>query len=125
MLWWLADDPILRPEARSVLNSATTILVSVATMIDIWYLAHKRQSPITVEQAEGVCDLLASGLLDRALVVPITTSTLTGAWSRIDRERLRDPWDRLILATAVDRSVPLVTRDRAMIAIGLAEVIEA
>lgn len=124
-MWWLADDPILRPEARSLLNSAATILVSVATMIDIWYLAHKLQSPITVEQAEAVCDLLARGLLDRALVVPITTSTLTGAWSRIDRELLRDPWDRLILATAADRSVPLVTRDRAMIAIGLAEVIEA
>lgn len=30
---------------------------------------------------------------------------------------LRDPWDRLITATAIDLAVPLVSKDRAITAV--------
>ena len=37
---------------------------------------------------------------------------------------LRDPWDRLITATAIDLGAPLVTKDRAITAIGQAGPVE-
>jgi PIN domain nuclease of toxin-antitoxin system len=37
---------------------------------------------------------------------------------------LRDPWDRLITATAIDLRAPLVTKDRAITAIGRAGPVE-
>ena len=36
---------------------------------------------------------------------------------------LPDPWDRMIVATALQQSVPLVTKDRAITAAGVVETI--
>ncbi len=37
---------------------------------------------------------------------------------------LQDPWDQLITATAIDLGAPLVTKDRALTAIGQAGAVE-
>jgi PIN domain nuclease of toxin-antitoxin system len=54
--------------------------------------------------------------------VPIDTS-VTAAFEAIPLPLLRDPWDRLITATARALGVPLVTKDGRITAAGLVEVI--
>jgi len=47
------------------------------------------------------------------------------AWkfTTIDRDLLRDPWDRFIVATALALDLPLVTADRRIQKSGLVEAI--
>jgi len=54
--------------------------------------------------------------------VPIDTS-VTAAFEAIPLPLLRDPWDRLITATARALGVPLVTKGGRITAAGLVEVI--
>lgn len=44
-------------------------------------------------------------------------------FERVPLERLGDPFDRFILATAAYLRLPLVTKDRAMEAAGIGEII--
>ena len=44
-------------------------------------------------------------------------------FERFPREVLADPWDRLIVATASQLSLPLVSRDRAISAAGVVDVV--
>ncbi|WP_147332086.1 PIN domain-containing protein [Geodermatophilus marinus] len=37
---------------------------------------------------------------------------------------LRDPWDRLVTATAIDLEAPLVTKDRAITTVGRSGAVE-
>lgn len=48
---------------------------------------------------------------------------VTDAYTAIDREQLKDPWDRFIVATAQTLQLPLVTADRAIRSSGLTETI--
>jgi len=45
------------------------------------------------------------------------------AWRGIPRAVLADPWDRLIVATAIALQVPLVSKDEAIQASGLVTVV--
>jgi PIN domain nuclease of toxin-antitoxin system len=45
------------------------------------------------------------------------------AYFCIDRDLLRDPWDRLIVATAMALALPLVTRDSAIRGANLVETV--
>jgi PIN domain nuclease of toxin-antitoxin system len=48
---------------------------------------------------------------------------LAVTYTAIDRELLKDPWGRFIVATAQTLQVPLVTRDRAIRSSRLTETI--
>jgi PIN domain nuclease of toxin-antitoxin system len=45
------------------------------------------------------------------------------AFTSIDRAAIADPWDRLIVATALALEIPLVTRDQAIQRSGVVETI--
>lgn len=45
-------------------------------------------------------------------------------FDRPELQALRDPWDRLITATAIDRGLPLVTRDEAITAVAADALLE-
>src|SRR5215218_249487 len=49
------------------------------------------------------------------------TMTITAAFEQIPLTMLRDPWDRLITATAMTLEVPLVTADAKIRRSGLVE----
>lgn len=96
------------------------IAVSVATLIDLWYVTQTTRA-VSPEQLTAITELLAdpTSPLD---AIPIDTS-VTAAFEAIPLPLLRDPWDRLITATARALGVPLVTKDGRITAAGLVEVI--
>jgi PIN domain nuclease of toxin-antitoxin system len=125
IVWWFTDDSRqLSEAAASALEGADAgdgIFVSAITLLDLWYATQKRERPITPEQLS----ILDDALVDPAVnvhVLPVTAVDARAAWAP-SREELRDPFDRLILATARVRGLTLVTADLQLRRLGLVETV--
>jgi PIN domain nuclease of toxin-antitoxin system len=104
---------------RTGAESGGGIVVSVATLIDLWYVTQTTQALGAGELGRLRDRLLRSPAVD---LHPVDLD-LTGAYARIDRGLLRDPWDRLIVATAIALALPLVTADSAITRADLVETL--
>ena len=113
IVWWLADDRAeLSEAALSALADADEsdgIFVSAITLLDLWYATQKRDRPITADQLSALDEAIADPAVN-VHVLPVTAVDARAAWEP-SREELRDPFDRLILATARVRGLALVTAD--------------
>ncbi|MBV8162446.1 MAG: PIN domain-containing protein, partial [Acidimicrobiia bacterium] len=108
--WYLQASPHLSEPARAALEEAEGtegIVVSVATLVDLWYVTQTTRS-VTVADLRRLRDQLATA--PRIKLHPIDIAVVD-AVIEIPRDRLADPWDRFIVATAKVLSLPLVTRD--------------
>jgi PIN domain nuclease of toxin-antitoxin system len=109
-------------EALGEAENGQGIVVSAATLGDLWYASHK-SGPSSL--APGAFESLRRTVLDPATnfnVVPITIDTMDH-FARVPLIDLADPFDRFILATAAQLGIPLVTVDRAMSKTGVVPVI--
>ena len=89
-------------------------------MIDLWYVT-QTTGAVRPDQLAAIIGLLNDP--DSSLdPIPISTNVVA-AFSSIPLLALRDPWDRLVMATAIDLGVPLVTADARIAATGLVEVL--
>ena len=107
LLWWLADDPELGPEARALIaDPANDVLVSAAT---VW--------EISIKQALGKLEA-PSALVEALSEAGFAEVPVTG----VDGERAgaldphhRDPFDRMLVAQADRLEALIVTRDPAFV----------
>jgi PIN domain nuclease of toxin-antitoxin system len=105
LLWWLADDPTLVPDARTAIADPTNdVFVSAAT---VWEIALKR----ALGKLDAPPDLVA--VLDE---LGFQEAPVTGADGQhaagLDPHH-RDPFDRMLVAQAVRLDASIVTRDSA------------
>lgn len=110
IVWYLQGSPRLSELAASALSEAEDsdgIAVSVATLVDLWYVTQTTQGVTTDDLATLRATMVASAKVD---LHPIDVAVTDAAIS-IPRDALSDPWDRFILATARALELPLVTRD--------------
>jgi len=109
-------------EALGVAEDTDGVVVSVATIADLWYVDNKAGgSPFP----PGAFESLRRTLLDPETNLhaePILTETMEH-YDRVPLSVVKDPFDRFILATAAQLRLSLVTADRAVSAAGLVEVI--
>lgn len=111
MLWFLTADPRLSDTAREVINQAAQqqeqIALSSISLIEIAYLEEKGRIP-----HHSLATLL--NLLDEPnpwiAEIPVDR-TILAALAEVDRATVPDMPDRIIAATALHLSVPLVSRD--------------
>lgn len=117
-LWWLFDDPKLRTSSREIIaNPDNRIIVS---SVSAWEIATKYRIGKLPEAKELVEEY--SQILHQAkfIELPITTAHALRAGSLpIDH---RDPFDRMIMATAELENLPVITYDAAF-QTGLIQVI--
>lgn len=123
LVWYLNASPSLSEAARAAIAKAETaseVVVSVATLIDVWYVSQTTGavSPREVQQIIRLVNRRRSGFRAAAVTAAIAVES-----NRIGKLVLPDPWDRLIVATARVRHLDLVTRDRAINASGLVTTI--
>jgi PIN domain nuclease of toxin-antitoxin system len=116
VLWWLADDPVLDPAARSAIaDPGNDVLVSAAS---IWEIEIKRALGKLVAPV-GLVQALDDAGFD---VLPITGQDAERAGSLPAHHR--DPFDRILVSQADRVRAIVVSRDTAFLAYGT-EVLRA
>lgn len=119
LVWYLNNDRSLSATATHAIaraEAAGEAVVSVATFIDLWYVSQTTGavSPSEVDQIVRLVRKRGSGFRVAGVTAAIAIES-----NSIGRAALPDPWDRLIVATAKVRALPLVTRDRRVTKSGL------
>jgi PIN domain nuclease of toxin-antitoxin system len=105
LLWWLADDAELAPEARaSIADPVNDALVSAAT---IWEISIKRALG-KLESPDGLVAALGPAGLGS---LPITLGDAESAGALPPHHR--DPFDRMLIAQAKRLDAVIVSRDAA------------
>ena len=108
LLWMDRDDPSLGPEARRQINigwRAGEVAVSAISFWEVAMLAERGRVVLPVPVARWRDDWLRAGLIE----IPLDGRIALLA-SQLESFH-RDPADRFIVATAIDRRTSLVTAD--------------
>jgi PIN domain nuclease of toxin-antitoxin system len=125
LIWFLEADERLSARVREVLEQAQQdpdggIVVSAASRIDLHYLQWAgRFSRADVQRWWAVTQDPSWNISPAAITDPVVAY-----FDSAEVAALRDPWDRLITATAIDLELPLVTKDRAITTIGEAGAVD-
>lgn len=122
LVWFTQGSSRLSTTAAEVLHAAEAsqgVVVSVATLIDLWYVTQTTQG-VSVTQLVDLRRLVAG--TPAVSFYPVDTD-VADACTGISRDLLSDPWDRLIVATALSLQLPLVTRDGRIRNSGLVETV--
>ncbi|MHB8293922.1 MAG: type II toxin-antitoxin system VapC family toxin [Acidimicrobiales bacterium] len=122
LVWFSQTSPQLSARASEALREAEAgdgIVVSVASLVDLWYVTQSTQGVSTQQLSELRVLMTATSSIH---VHPIDLD-VADAFATISRDVLSDPWDRFIVATAVVLGVPLVTRDGPIQGCGLVETV--
>jgi PIN domain nuclease of toxin-antitoxin system len=112
VLWWFSDDPRLSARARTAIaDPANQLVVSAAVGYEITYKHKRGRLPPLPENLphrllrEGVATLPI--LMEHALAA----AALRGPH--------RDPWDRIMMAQALDEQIRVVTIDKVFLDYGI------
>ena len=104
LLWTLADDPKLSDTARAVIvDEGNEVFYSPVSLYELVFKATRRRMPEATHLLEAVGD---SGLDELGL----SARHLVRA-ARFDWEH-GDPWDRILLAQAIQEDLNLVSIDK-------------
>lgn len=103
LLWALRDDPRLSNKARKLIENAAEIYVSAATFWEMAIKVGLGKLDVDLDEIREYC--LESGFVE----LPITSEH---AIAVKDLElHHKDPFDRLIVATAISEPMKLLTAD--------------
>jgi PIN domain nuclease of toxin-antitoxin system len=122
IFWYVQGSSRLSEPAKAALTEAEAdgdLVVSVASLIDLWYVTQSTGS-VTGEELQKLQERLVSS--EKVTLEPVTVDVAKAAMG-FARAVLPDPWDRLIVATAMALQAPLVSRDRAIARSGLVSTI--
>ncbi|HID62342.1 MAG TPA: PIN domain-containing protein [Anaerolineae bacterium] len=117
LIWYLQDNPRLSHRGRLLFSQAdngkASIVIPTIVLVEMTYLAEKKR--IANELVKAALNLLREtsenyrlALLDLAVVEII---------GQVSRALVPDMPDRIIAATALSLGLPLLTRDRALVAV--------
>ena len=105
LLWFLDDNPKLSEKAKNVIGKSNDLYLSIASLweIAIKKTIHKLDIEETITNLENIC-------IDYGItILPIKIPYL----EKIQQLTLihNDPFDRLIIATALEEKLTLITHD--------------
>jgi PIN domain nuclease of toxin-antitoxin system len=103
LLWALSDDPKLSGKARKLIEGAADIYISTATFWEMAIKVGLGKLNVDLEEIRQYC--LESGFIE----LPVT-SEHTIAVKDLEHHH-RDPFDRLIIATAITEPMKLLSAD--------------
>jgi hypothetical protein len=90
---------------------ALALVLPAGLLIDLWYVTQTTRA-FSIDDLEAVKTTLAEP--DNGVDLAPFDLQVFDAWERIERSMLPDPWDRMIVATAMAMGLPPVTRDPAI-----------
>ncbi|MGH7440812.1 MAG: type II toxin-antitoxin system VapC family toxin [Polyangiaceae bacterium] len=107
LLWFVANDSALSAAARSIIETADDVFVSVASAWEIAIKVHLGKLAVDAPSAEAFFDeqMRANGFV----YLPIAPAHVFRAAGLPLHHR--DPFDRMLIAQALVESMSLVTRE--------------
>jgi PIN domain nuclease of toxin-antitoxin system len=118
-IWYLRDDDQLSARAAAAMDAASEagrpIFISAVTVVELRYLVEK--DTLNERDFDAFTRVLTP--FDSAFEIAPVGFEVATAVGRVPRDAVRDPWDRMIAATAISLDLPLVTRDRKLSALKL------
>ena len=112
LLWHMTDDPRLSLKVKRIFDE-DYIFIPCIVFFELLYLVEKKKIIYDFDAFLALVSLSENYNVE-PLCLPIIEKS-----KRIPREKVADPWDRLIAATSMHLSLPLITRDEALKDIGL------
>ncbi len=103
LLWALADDPRLSSKAQKLIENAAEIYVSAATFWEMAIKVGLGRLAVDLDEIRDYC--LESGFIE----LPITSEHAIAVKDL--EQHHKDPFDRLIVATAMSEPMKLLTAD--------------
>lgn len=117
LIWWIGAPGLLSERARTAIQ-LETIGVAAMTCWEIAFLAHRKRIAIDDDVSQWLEAVFA---LPRVELLPMTIDIAVAAATM--PIPLRDPADRMIMATALHHNAPLVTKDERIRVSGVVETI--
>lgn len=118
-IWWAVGSAKLSARARTSIDEAKAIGVSSISCWEVAMLVRRRRITFDRDTLLWVQQALAR---PGVRLLPITPQVAVRS-TQLGKEVPADPADRLIVATALEERVPIVTRDAEIIASGLCETL--
>jgi len=112
LLWHMTDDPRLSLKVKRIFDE-DYIFIPCIVFFELLYLTEKKRIAFDFDSFLAMVSSSENYNVE-PLCLPIIEKS-----KRIPRERVADPWDRLIAATSMHLSLPLISRDEALKEIGL------
>lgn len=106
LLWALADDPKLSGKARTLIDNAAEIYVSAATFWEMAIKVGLGKLNVDLEEIRQCC--IESGFIE----LPVSAEHAIAVKDLEPHHR--DPFDRIIVATAMSEPMKLMTADPIM-----------
>lgn len=113
LLWFLNDDIQLPVTVRQRIEAADEVFVSIASLWEISIKLNIGKLSLTIPFESIDADIAASNIV----ILPITFAD-TVRYRSLPLYH-RDPFDRMLVAQAIDRDYVLVSRDGALDAYGV------
>jgi PIN domain nuclease of toxin-antitoxin system len=119
LLWWLSGDKRLSESARKAIESAEAPLVGAGTVTEIAIKQSIGKLPVDAQWPEEV---QADGIQLLGIAWPHVAYLRDLPFMEVRGRAHRDPFDRLLVAQALSERIPIVTRDPALAAYGVASL---
>jgi len=112
LVWYLTDNPRLSSEAKRIFNE-DYIFIPCIVLLELVYLIEKKRIAADLDSFFNSISSSTNYRIE-PLCLPIIEKS-----KNIPRERVPDPWDRLIAATSMYLNFPLITKDETLKEIGI------
>jgi len=117
LVWYMTSDSKLSTKAKGIFqkvdNFEDYIFIPCVVFFELLYLVEKKKIVADFDSFPVMVSPSKNYTIE-PLCLPIIEKS-----RRIPRERVADPWDRLIAATSMHLNFPLITRDETLREIGL------
>jgi PIN domain nuclease of toxin-antitoxin system len=119
LLWWLDGDERISGAARQLIEDADAPLVGAGTIVEIAIKQSIGKLTIDDDWPERV---QADGIQLLGIAWPHVAFLRDLPFMEVKGRAHRDPFDRLLVAQALSERIPVVTRDPALAAYGVASL---
>lgn len=117
IIWFAQDNPEFGKRARKEIEDATTLCYSTASVLEMQIKRMLGKLKVSENFVSGLADY---GFHELAM----TTGDAAGV-GEFQSLVKHDPFDRVILSTAANRGIKLITSDSVLLSLGLKNVIDA
>lgn len=112
LIWYMTDDPNLSIKAKRIFkkvdNMQEYIFIPCIVFFELLYLIEKKKISVDFDSFLAIVSSSNNYMIE-PMCLPIIEKT-----RKIPRERVADPWDRVIVATAMHLNFPLISRDESL-----------